>query len=92
MATHESARKAARQAIKRAAANQAARSRARSAMKKLREALAQPNQAKETVLPLFQTAQSELMRIARKGIIRPKTASRYVSRLSQAVRRAGITA
>lgn len=91
MATHESARKAARQAIRREASNQAMQSRAKSAIKKVREALAQPTKAKDTVLPLFVSAQSELMKIARKGIIRPKTASRYVSRMSQAIRRAGIS-
>lgn len=83
MATHKSARKAARQALKRNARNTAALSECRTVVKKVRAALTAKADA-TAVKELISQAQSVLMSNARKGILKAETAARYVSRLSRA--------
>ncbi len=85
MATHESARKASRQADKRAIHNQALRARARTGVKKLRALVASDKVNEKEVTPLFNQIQAELMKNAQKGIIKPNAASRTISRLSSAI-------
>ena len=92
MERHKSALKAARQAVKRAQHNSQARSRYRSIVKKLRTALAtkitDKEAAKNTLYPMLNDVQRVLMKAASKDLIKAKTASRQVSRLSIAVRKA----
>ena len=91
MATHASAEKAARQSIKRAARNVSVLSECRTAVKKVRSAVAEAKnkaEAKTTLIPLLNEAQSLLMSTAKKGVLRSTTASRYVSRLSKLVHQA----
>ena len=84
MATHKSAVKRARQALRRRARNRQVRSRLRSAVKEVREAVAtgQPGGAVE---PL-RRAEGMLRKAASKGVIPKKRASRQVSRLARAVK------
>ncbi|MBI4405694.1 MAG: 30S ribosomal protein S20 [Deltaproteobacteria bacterium] len=92
MAKHASARKAARQSLKRQQANTTVRSKCRTAVKKLRTALtAKPanlEDAKKQLGGLLSETQRVLMKAASKNIIRFGTASRQISRLSAAVSKA----
>jgi small subunit ribosomal protein S20 len=84
--------KAARQAVKRNTRNSQARSHYKTIVKKLKTALATPAKDKaksrETLQPLLNDAQRVLMKAASKNLIKFKTASRHVARLSTAVHRA----
>lgn len=90
MATHASAAKAARQAVVRNQRNNQARARFRTVVKNLRTAMKAKlgKDAEKTLQPLLNEAQKILMKAASKNLIKKKTASRYVSRLSQAVHKA----
>ena len=91
MATHKSAEKAARQAIKHRERNQAVRSEFKTTIKQLRAALSTKiTNAEEAqkLTPLLNKAQSLLMKAAKRNIIKKETASRQVSRLSSAVYKA----
>lgn len=92
MATHKSAEKAARQAVKRRARNTAVRSEFRTAIKQLRTALtgkvANAEEARTKLIPLLNRTQSLLMRAAKRNIIQKGNASRQISRLSAAVHKA----
>ncbi|MFM8315917.1 MAG: 30S ribosomal protein S20 [Deltaproteobacteria bacterium] len=87
MATHASAVKAARQANARNKKNSEARARFRTIVKNLRTAMKSNlgKEAEKTLQPLLNEAQKVLMKAANKNLIKKKTASRYVARLSQAV-------
>ena len=89
---HKSAVKAARQSVKRNERNTQARARTKTVLKKLRVALAAPVKDKEaartTLTPLLNEVQKTLMKAASKNLIKAKTASRSVSRLSSAVHKA----
>jgi small subunit ribosomal protein S20 len=91
MATHASAEKASRQAVKRAARNQMTKSKFKSAVKKLRTAMATKYESKaaaqKQLAPLMDEVQRVLMRSASKNIIKKKTASRQISRLNMAINR-----
>lgn len=91
MATHKSAEKAARQALKHRARNQAVRSEFKSTIKQLRTALAgkvtNAEEVRTKILPLFNKAQSLLMKAAKRNVIHKGTASRQVARLSSALHR-----
>lgn len=94
MATHKSAEKAARQAIKHRERNTAVRSEFKTTIKQLRAALstlgsksANAEEARK-LTPLLNKAQSLLMKAAKRNIIKKETASRQVSRLSIAVHKA----
>ena len=84
MANTASAKKAARQAVKRRARNGAQRSELRTAIKNVRKAIAAGDKAAATTV--FQKSVSTIDSIADKDIIRKNTASRYKSRLSAAVK------
>lgn len=86
MAQHKSARKRARQAVKRQARNRRARGGIKSAVKDLREAVAAGDAARAAqALP---RAESLIRRAASKGVIPKARASRQVSRLARAAHRA----
>ena len=89
MATHASAEKAARQATKRQNRNLQVVSRCKTSIKKLRTAIVAKYGTKDEALkalgPLLSNVQKTLMKAASKRIMKPKTASRHISRLSSAV-------
>ena len=92
MATHASADKAARQAIRKGAENRSMQTKYRNAIKKIRAALIlkydSKDVAKKTLTPLLNETQALLMRAASKNVIKANTASRQVSRLSLAIHKA----
>jgi small subunit ribosomal protein S20 len=79
MANTKSAKKAARQTARRTAVNKARRTQMRSAVRDVESAIASGN--KDAAVAAFKSAEPELMRAARHGIVHKKTASRKVSRL-----------
>ncbi len=85
MANHKSAKKRARQTIKRTERNRHTRSRVKSAVKSARTALAEGD-AGETATAL-KAAEGVLRRAASKGAIPKKRASRSVSRLAKSQNR-----
>lgn len=87
MATHASATKAAKQAVVRNQRNNQARARFRTIVKNLRTVTKSKvgKDAEKILQPLLNEAQKILMKAASKNLIKKKTASRYISRLSQAV-------
>ena len=80
MANTKSAKKAARQAVRRTAINKARSSQVKSYVRKVEEALASGD--KEAAKSALAAAQPILMRSAQKNVLHKKTASRKVSRLS----------
>ncbi len=86
MATHKSARKRARQAIKRRDRNRQQRSRVKSAVKGSRAAIAEGDG--EAASLAVRRAESVLRRAASKGAIPKKRASRQISRLARSAHRA----
>jgi small subunit ribosomal protein S20 len=83
MANTKSAKKAARQTVRRTEANKARRSRARSYARKVEEAIATGDKAAAAAAQ--KEAEPVLARTAQKGLVHRKTASRKVSRLSKRV-------
>jgi small subunit ribosomal protein S20 len=79
MANTKSAKKATRQIARRTAVNKARRSQMRSAVRDVESAIASGN--KDAATAALKSAEPELMRAARHGIVHKKTASRKVSRL-----------
>lgn len=75
-----SAEKRLRQAKKRTLRNRAARTRLRTSMKKVRQAAETEN--REAALAALRAAVSLIDKTASKGIIHPRTAARYKSRLT----------
>ena len=84
MANHKSAKSRIVRNNKRAVINGARRSRVRTFVKKVEAAIATGD--KELANTAFRTAESELMRAVRKGVVKMNTASRKVSRLSQKIK------
>ncbi len=84
MANIASAKKAARQAVKRRASNTSQRSTLRTAIKEVRKAVAAGDKAAAKVV--FQRSVSTIDSIADKDILHKNTAARYKSRLSAAVK------
>ena len=84
MATTKSAKKAARQAVRRTEVNKSRKSRAHTAVRKVEEAIAAGN--KGAAAEALKAAQPVLVRNAQKGVLHKKTASRKVSRLSARVK------
>lgn len=85
MANTSSARKAARQALRRTATNKMRRSRVKSAVRDVEEAIATGDKAKaQTAL---KSAQPILQRNAQKGILHKRSAARKVSRLAARVKK-----
>jgi small subunit ribosomal protein S20 len=89
MANTKSAKKAARQTVRRTAVNKARRTRLRSSVRKVEEAIASGN--KEAAAASLKEAEPIIARTAQKGVVHRKTASRKVSRLAKRVRALGMT-
>jgi len=83
MANTKSAKKAARQTVRRTEANKTRRSRARSYARKVEEAIASGDKA--AAAAALKEAEPVLARTAQKGLVHRKTASRKVSRLAKRV-------
>jgi small subunit ribosomal protein S20 len=84
MANTASAKKAARQMIKRTEINKSRRSQLKAYVRKVEEALASGD--KTAAKSALNSAEPILMRTAQKGVIHKKSASRKVSRLAARVR------
>jgi small subunit ribosomal protein S20 len=80
MANTKSAKKAARQAVRRTAVNKSRASQVKSYVRKVEEALASGD--REAAKAALAAAQPVLMRSAQKKVLPKKAASRKVSRLS----------
>ena len=87
MATHKSAEKRARQAVKRAARNIARRSKVRGVIRTFREALTGGDKTKAETALL--SATRELRKAASKGVVHARNASRRVSRMVLAFNKMG---
>ena len=83
MANTKSAKKAARQTVRRTAVNKARRSRLRGSVRKVEEAIASGN--KEAAAAALKEAEPIIVRTAQQGVVHRKTASRKVSRLAKRV-------
>jgi len=83
MANTKSAKKAARQTIRRTAANKTRRSHMRSSVRKVEEAIAAGN--KEAAQAALKEAEPIMARTAQKGILHRRSASRKVSRLAKRI-------
>jgi small subunit ribosomal protein S20 len=80
MANTSSARKAARQALRRTEVNKSRNSRMKAYVRKVEEALAAGDKA--AAKAALATAEPVLMRASQKGVVHRKAASRKVSRLT----------
>ena len=83
MANTKSAKKAARQTVRRTNANKGRRSRARSYARKVEEAIEAGD--KKAAAAALKEAEPVLARTAQKGLLHRKTASRKVSRFAKRV-------
>ena len=83
MANTSSAKKAARQMVRRTEVNKARRSRAKTSVRAVEEAIASGNKA--AAVAALKAVEPELMRASNKGIMHKKSASRKVSRLTARV-------
>jgi len=87
MANTSSAKKAARQAVRRTEVNKARKSRVRTYLRKVDEAIASGDAA--AAQAALKAAEPELMRAAQKGVMHKRTASNRVSRLAARVKKIG---
>jgi small subunit ribosomal protein S20 len=83
MANTKSARKATRKIARRTIVNKSRRSQTRNAVRNVESAVATGN--KQAALDALKTAEPQLMRAARKGVVHKKTASRKISRLTRQI-------
>ena len=83
MANTRSAKKAARQTVRRTVANKARRSRMRNSVRKVEEAIASGD--KTAAAAALREAEPVIARTGQQGMIHRKTASRKVSRLAKRV-------
>ncbi len=83
MANIKSAKKRARQNVKRRSANRSKKSAMRTAVKKFHAAVTEGN--KEEVQSLFTKSQSLIRKLAKSSALNKKTASRLTSRLAAKV-------
>ena len=84
MANTSSAKKAARQTVRRTEINKARRTRMRGAVRQVEEAIASGDQA--AAAAAFKQAEPVLARTGQKGVIHSNTASRKVSRLAKRIK------
>ena len=84
MANIKSARKRARQAVKRRSRNVSLRTAARSAIKDVKKAIASGNKA--AAAAALAKSQAVIDRIAAKGVLHPNAAARQKSRLAHAIK------
>jgi small subunit ribosomal protein S20 len=87
MANTRSAKKAARQAVRRTEVNKARKSRMRTSVRKVEEALAAGD--KTVAATALKAAEPELRRAARAGVIHTNSASRKISRLTLRLKKLG---
>jgi small subunit ribosomal protein S20 len=80
MANTRSAKKAARQMIRRTEINKGRRSQLKTHVRKVEEALASGDKA--AAKSALAVAEPILMRVAQKGVVHKKTASRKIARLA----------
>jgi small subunit ribosomal protein S20 len=83
MANTKSAKKSARQTVRRTNANKGRRSRMRSYARKVEEAIEAGD--KKAAAAALKEAEPVLARTAQKGLVHRKTASRKVSRLAKRI-------
>jgi small subunit ribosomal protein S20 len=83
MANTKSAKKAARQTVRRTEVNKTRRTRLRSSVRKVEEAIASGN--REAAAAALKEAEPVIVRTAQLGIVHRKTASRKVSRLAKRI-------
>ncbi len=80
MANHKSSEKRARQDIKKNLVNKMNESKSKTAVKKVRDALVAGD--KKVAAEALKTAQAELRKLAKTGVIKANTAARKTSRLA----------
>jgi small subunit ribosomal protein S20 len=85
LAHSKSAKKAARQTVKRTLRNKAVRTFYRDRIKACREAIASGDKAKAGAA--FKAAMSSIATAKSKGVLHGNTASRYISRLNKQINR-----
>jgi small subunit ribosomal protein S20 len=85
MANTSSAKKAARQMVRRTEINKARRSRVKSSVRKVEEAIAAGK--RDEAAAALKAAEPVLMRMASKGVTEKKAASRKISRLTQRLKK-----
>lgn len=84
MANTKSAKKAARQMVRRTEVNKNRRSAMKTEVRKVEEAIASGN--KKAAVAALKSAEPSLVRTAQKGVIHRRAASRKVSRLAQRIK------
>lgn len=84
MANTKSAKKAARQMVRRTEVNKNRRSAVKTDVRKVEEAIASGD--KSAAQAALKSAEPSLVRTAQKGVMHRKTAARKVSRLAQRVK------
>ena len=87
MANTKSAKKAARQALRRTDINKSRRTRMRTVVRKAEEASVATDQ--KAALVALVAAQSEMMKAAQKGIVHKNTVARKISRLARRIKAIG---
>lgn len=87
MANTSSAKKAARQTLRRTEVNKARRTRMRSEIRKVEEAIASGDQA--SAATALRAAQPVIMQAGQKGVVHSNHASRKVSRLAKRIKSMG---
>ena len=90
MANTKQSTKRAKQSLNRQAVNAARISRIRTFIRRVRDSLKAGDAA--AALQNLRAAEPEIMRGASKGVLHKRTASRYVSRLAQAVKKLALSA
>lgn len=85
MANTKSAKKAARQAVRRTEINKARRSRMRTYVRKVEEALEAGNATE--ALAAMKMAEPELAKAQQRGVLHANTAARKISRLVRSIRK-----
>lgn len=84
MANTSSAKKAARQMVRRTEINKGRRTRLKTEVKKVEEAISAGN--KEAAIAALKAAEPVLARSGQKGVVHKKAASRKTSRLAQRIK------
>lgn len=87
MANTKSAKKAARQALRRTEINKSRRTRMRTVVRKAEEASVATDQ--KAALVALVAAESEMMKAAQKGIVHKNTVARKISRLARRIKAIG---
>ena len=83
MANHKSSEKRAKQDIKKTLVNKVNESKTKTAVKKVRDAITAGD--KKAAAEVLKTAQAELRKLAKTGVIKANTAARKTSRLASQI-------